>query len=407
MTSKKASISFIFATIFLDALGIGILIPILPDLIRRFSSDPTFVSHYFGYFISVYALMQFLASPILGALSDRFGRRPILLVSLGGAVLDYILMAYAPNLTILFIGRVIAGLTGASMTVATAYIADISDDNTRSANFGMIGAAFGLGFIIGPAIGGGVGTFGHEYPFLAAAGLNLLNFVFGLFILPESLPKELRRKVDFTKLNPFKSLVKIFTPSTNLALLWVYMLFVLAGQVHPSSWALLTEFKFKWTPADIGISLSVVGITAAVVQGGLTRVLIPKMGEWKALIWSILIGVIAFAGYAFANAGWVLYAILIPSSIAGIGGPALQSLISRETPSQEQGELQGVLVSLASLTAIVGPLIYTELFARMTKPEVVPPFPGAPYLLASLISIFCGIIIFIHYRGIKHENNSN
>lgn len=399
MKSRKASIPFIFATIFLDALGIGILIPILPDLIRRFSSDPSFVSHYFGYFISIYALMQFLASPVLGALSDRFGRRPVLLVSLAGAVLDYILMAYAPNLTILFIGRVIAGLTGASMTVATAYIADISDDKTRSANFGMIGAAFGMGFIIGPAIGGSVGSFGHEYPFLVAAGLNLLNFIFGLFILPESLPAELRRKVDFKKLNPFKSLSKILRPSPNLAMIWVYVLFVLAGQVHPSSWALLTQFKFNWSAADIGISLSIVGITAAIVQGVLTRILIPKMGEWNALFMSIGVGAIAFAGYAFANAGWVLYAILIPSSIAGIGGPALQSLISGETPSQEQGELQGTLVALASLTAIVGPLFYTELFARMTRPTISPQFPGAPYLMASLISVLCGIIIFFHYRG--------
>lgn len=398
MRSKTASVPFIFATIFLDALGIGILIPILPSLIRRFSADPNFVSHYFGYFISVYALMQLLASPILGALSDRFGRRPVLLVSLAGAVLDYILMAYAPNITVLFLGRVIAGLTGASMTVATAYMADISDDKTRSANFGLIGAAFGMGFIIGPAIGGGAGTFGAEYPFLAAAGLNLINFIFGYFILPESLPAHLRRKIDISKLNPFKSLVKILRPSPRVAMVWVYFLVVLSGQVHPSSWALLTEYKFQWTPADIGISLSVVGISVALVQGGLTRILIPRIGEWNALFLSIFVGIVAFAGYAFAESSWVLYAILIPSSIGGIGGPALQSLISRETPPQEQGELQGSLVSLSSLTAIVGPLLYTELFARMTRPELAAPFPGAPYLAASVICVICGVITWLHHR---------
>jgi DHA1 family tetracycline resistance protein-like MFS transporter len=401
MKSKKASVQFIFATILLDALGIGILIPIMPDLIRRFSSDPSFVSHYFGYFISVYALMQFMASPFLGALSDRFGRRPILLVSLAGAVLDYILMAFAPNLTILFIGRVIAGLTGASMTVATAYMADISDDKTRSANFGMIGAAFGLGFIIGPAIGGAVGSFGHEYPFLAAAGLNLLNFIFGLLILPESLPAELRRKVNFKSLNPFKSLAKILRPSPGLLMLWVYMLFVLAGQVHPSSWALLTSYKFQWSVTDIGISLSIVGIVMAIVQGGLTRILIPKMGERNSLFFSVTIAALAFAGYAFANASWMMYAILIPSAVSGIGGPALQSLISRETPSQEQGELQGTLVALASLTAIIGPLLYTGLFAQLTNPESSIQFPGAPYFAASLISVFSGVLVYVHFRKLK------
>lgn len=398
MNKKKASVQFIFATIFLDALGIGILIPVLPDLIRRFSDNADSVSHYFGYFISVYALMQFLASPILGALSDRFGRRPVLLVSLMGAVLDYILMAFAPNLTILFIGRVIAGLTGASMTVATAYMADISDDKNRAANFGLIGAAFGFGFIVGPAIGGFTGSLGHQYPFLVAAGLNLLNFIFGVFILPESLPKELRRKVELTKLNPLKSLVKILKPSPILALIWVNFLLYFAGQVHPASWALFTEFKFKWSPTDIGLSLSVVGIAMAVVQGGLTRILIPKLGEWRSVFIAIVVSTIAYAGYAYATESWMMYAILIPSSIAGIAGPALQSLISRDTPMQEQGELQGSLVALISLSAILGPLLYTELFARMTSSGVTTPFPGAPYVAASIITLLSGVIFILRPR---------
>lgn len=398
MNKKKASVHFIFATIFLDALGIGILIPVLPDLIRRFSDDASFVSHYYGYFISVYALMQFIASPILGSLSDRFGRRPVLLVSLMGAVLDYILMAFAPNLSVLFIGRVIAGLTGASMTVATAYMADISDDNNRAANFGLIGAAFGFGFIVGPAIGGFTGSLGHQYPFLAAAGLNLLNFIFGIFILPESLPKELRRQIDVKKLNPLKSLVKILKPSPILALIWVNFLLYLAGQVHPASWALFTEYKFKWSPTDIGLSLSVVGIASAIVQGGLTRILIPKLGEVRAVFVAIAISALAYAGYAYATESWMMYAILIPSSIAGIAGPALQSLISRETPPSEQGELQGTLVALISLTAIIGPLLYTELFAQMTSKSLESPFPGAPYVAAAIVSVISGVILAAHRR---------
>lgn len=399
MTTRTASVQFIFATIFLDALGIGILIPVLPGLIRRFSSDPGFISQYFGYFISVYALMQFLASPILGALSDRFGRRPVLLVSLLGAFLDYLLMAFAPNLSILFLGRVIAGLTGASMTVATAYMADISDDGNRSANFGMIGAAFGFGFIVGPALGGFIGSQGDHYPFLAAAVLNLLNFIFGLLILPESLPANLRRKIEMHKLNPLKSLTKVLKPSSTLALIWIYVLLYLAGQVHPSSWALFTHYKFNWSPTDIGFSLAVVGIATATVQGGLTRVLIPKLGEWSALFLSILISIVGYAAYAFASASWMLYAILIPASLAGLAGPALQSLISAKTPPQEQGELQGTLVALVSLTSIIGPLLYTNLFAQMTRQELANPFPGAPYIAASLICLISGLVIWVHHRN--------
>ena len=209
MKKSKASIVFIVITILLDAIGIGIVIPILPDVIRRFGSDPSFVSTYFGYFISVYALMQFLASPLLGSLSDRFGRRPVLLVSLLGAGLDYILMAFAPSMIFLFIGRIISGLTGASMTVASSYIADISDDHNRTSNFGLIGASFGVGFIVGPALGGFVGSYGHQWPFLLASFLSLSNFVFGLFILPESLPIDKRRNVEIARMNPFKSIGKI------------------------------------------------------------------------------------------------------------------------------------------------------------------------------------------------------
>jgi len=402
MKNTKARVQFVFATILLDALGIGILIPIMPDIIRRFSSDPSFVSQYYGYFISIYALMQFVASPILGSLSDRFGRRPVLLVSLLGAGLDYVLMAFAPNLWILFFGRIISGLTGASMTVATAYIADISDDSNRSANFGMIGAAFGLGFIIGPAIGGAVGSFGHQFPFLAAAVLNLLNFAFGLFILPESLLPELRRKVELTRLNPLKSLAKVFRPSPTLLLIWVYILLFLAGQAHPSIWTLYTQMKFNWSVTDVGWSLSAVGLSIALVQGGLTRVIVPKLGEWRSVIACIVINMLAFAGFAFANAGWMMYAILVPSALAGIGGPSLQSLISKNVPPQEQGELQGTLVSLGSLTAIIGPLLYTSLFSQFTQSQSQIQFPGVSYLAAAIICLFSGVLILFTSKP-SHE----
>ena len=388
--SRSASVRFIFATIFLDALGIGLLVPVFPEVIRRFGSDPQFVNHYFGYFISVYALMQFLASPVLGSISDRYGRRPVLLVSLLGAGLDYLLMAFAPTLGILFAGRVVSGLTGASMTVASSYMADISDDSNRSANFGMIGAAFGLGFIIGPGIGGLLGHYGAQAPFIGAAVMNILNFIFGYFILPESLSEDHRRHILLSNLNPFRSLLKVFKPSAvGATLVWIYLLIYLAGQSHPSIWTLYTQYKFNWTSFEVGLSLSAVGVMVAIGQGYLTRIIIPKLGERKSLIMGLWVYVISFAAYALATKSWMMYAILPSIALSSIAGPALQSLISKNTPPKEQGELQGSLISIASLTAIAGPLLYTGLFASFTTSEAKWYFPGMPYLVASLICLIC------------------
>lgn len=395
---RKASVPFIFGTIFLDSLGIGIVLPILPDLIRRFNSNPEFVSHYLGYFMAVYALMQFVASPVLGSLSDRFGRRPILIFSLLGAGLDYLVMAFAPNLTVLFIGRLISGLTGASFTVATAYMADISDDSNRSANFGMIGAAFGLGFIVGPAIGGLMGHFGPTAPFVAAAVLNLLNFAFGYFVLPESLSAENRRKIEWKKLNPFTSLVKVFSHKNISILIWVYVLLYLAGNSHPSIWALYTEMKFGWSPIQVGISLACVGIATAIVQGGLIRVIIPKLGEARSLFAGTAVYVVSFLAFAFATEGWMIYLILFPSAFDGIAGPAIQSLITAKVPADEQGELQGSLVSLGSLTSVIAPLFYTFVFAEFSKPTAPVQFLGMPYIMAAVISVAA---LYLAYLGVR------
>lgn len=393
MQSKSASVRFIFATIFLDALGIGILIPVFPDVIRRFGHDPSFVNHYYGYFISIYALMQFLASPILGSLSDRFGRRPVLLISLLGAGLDYLLMAFAPTLGILFAGRIVSGLTGASMTVASSYMADISDDTNRSANFGMIGAAFGLGFIVGPGLGGLLGHLGHQAPFIAAAVFNLLNFAFGYFILPESLDEAHRRKVELKKLNPFHSLFKLlFQPGMRI-LIWIYLLLYLAGQVHPSVWTLYTQYKFNWSAFEVGMSLSFVGISVALTQGYLTRIFVPKWGELNALRIGIIFYILDFIALAFATQGWMMYAIIAVTTLSGITGPASQSLISKDIPPSEQGELQGTLISIASLTAILVPLFYTDLFARFTNGSMGIQFSGSAYFAAGLISILAMILL--------------
>ncbi|MNJ92644.1 Tetracycline resistance protein, class C [compost metagenome] len=393
MKTSKAGIWFIFVTVALDMVGIGLVIPSLPDIMRRFVSSETSVSEYFGYFIAIYACMQFIASPLLGAISDLFGRRSILLVSLLIAGLDYILMAYAPTLEILFLGRIIAGLTGANITVAMAYVADVSDNTNRATNFGMIGAAFGLGFIIGPAIGGLLGHHGPEYPFLAAAVMNLLNFCFGLFVLPESLPKEKRRRFSWAKVNPFHSLASVFKSKGLVTLLSVYFLFQLAGQTHGSIWTLYTESRFGWTTREVGISLAVVGVLSALAQGWFSRIIIPSLGEYRTVVWGAFGYALTFAAFGLATQGWMMYSILVVSAVFWASMPALQSLISHTTPSEEQGELQGSLVSLSSLASIVNPLVTTQLFAFFSASQRTVTIPGAPYFFAAVVCVISWVII--------------
>jgi DHA1 family tetracycline resistance protein-like MFS transporter len=382
-STRKASTLFIFITLAIDAIGLGIVIPVLPDVVRKFIADEGSVARIYGLFVATYALLQFASSPLLGRISDRYGRRPILLLSLLGAGLDYVFMAFAPTLPLLFVGRVISGISGASFTVATAYIADISDDSNRSKNFGVIGAGFGLGFILGPAIGGALASYGTIYPFLAAAAFNLLNFLFGLFVLPESLPLDRRRDFDVSALNPLKSLAVLAKMPAIRALVVVHFLMQLAGQTHPSIWTLYTEHRYGWTPAQVGISLGVVGFLSALSQGALTGPLVKLFGERRIMSLGSLGEAISFTLFGLAASGTMLYAVLVFSSIFWAAHPALQSLISREIPANEQGELQGALMSLTSLTSIINPLIMTSLFAATTSREAGLYLPGSPYLLAA------------------------
>ncbi len=384
---RSAAVRFIFVTILLDAAGIGILIPVLPDVLRRFSSDPAVVSQRFGLFIGAYAFMQFFASPVLGTLSDRHGRRPILLGSLLGAALDYLFMAFAPTLPLLFVGRAISGLTGASMTVASSYMADISDEKTRSANFGMIGAGWGLGFIVGPLTGGLLAGLGPTAPFIAAALLNGINFLYGLFLLPESLPPERRRRIETRNLNPVGSILRVLRPSAFSVFVWIYFFVMLAGQIHPVNWTLYTQTKFGWTSWQVGLSLSFVGVMIAVAQGGLTRVIVPRLGEGLSLTLGLSIYAVTFAAFALATRGWMMYAIVVFFSLSGITMPSLQSILARHVPPGRQGELQGSLVSLSSAASICAPILYTGLFVRFTGPDAPVYFPGAAYLGASAICV--------------------
>jgi len=391
--SQKKSIYFIFTTIVLDMLGIGLIIPVLPDVIRRFSTDPHVVTQMFGYFVAVYAFIQFLASPILGSLSDRFGRRPILLSSLLGASIDYVFMALAPTLPLLFVGRVVSGLTGASMTVANSYIADISDDSNRSANFGMIGAAFGIGFIGGPLIGGALSHWGASAPFLAAATLNFLNFIFGIFILPESLAPEHRRKIEVRKLNPFASVKKLFTNKAIISFVIGYALLILAGSVHPSIWTLYTEKKFAWTSWQVGLSLSFVGLVFGASQGLFTKKLVPKWGEVNSLKIGMVFYFVGYVFYGLVPEGWMIYGVILFSSLSGLAMPCLQSLLTKQIPANQQGELQGGLVSISSIASVCAPLLYASSFNWAISKSAAGIVLGLPYYIAAMIVLLCWILV--------------
>ncbi len=375
-------------------LGIGIIIPVLPDVIRRFSTDPNDVTQLFGYFVATYAFMQFFASPILGSLSDRFGRRPVLLSSLFGASIDYIFMALAPTLPLLFVGRVISGLTGAGITVANSYIADISDDSNRSANFGMIGAAFGIGFIAGPLMGGALGHVSPIAPFFAAAGLNFVNFLFGFFILPESLAPEHRREINFKKLHPFSSIKKLLENKSIIYFILAYALLFLAGNVHPSIWTLYTEYKFGWTSFEVGLSLSFVGVVSVFSQIVLTKKLVPRWGEKKALKIGLIFNMLGFLFYALAPYGSLMYVVMLTSCLSALAMPCLQSLMTKEIAPDRQGELQGGLVSLSSVSSICAPLLYTVTFNWAVRSEHNSKFlVGLPYFIAAFIALICWVLV--------------
>lgn len=385
---------FILITLAIDAMGLGIVIPVLPDVIRRFISGEAQVSRIYGYFIALYALMQFIASPLLGSLSDRYGRRPILLLSLFGAAVDYLFMAFAGTLPLLFLGRLIAGISGASYTVASAYVADISDDSNRSKNFGVIGAGFGLGFIAGPAVGGLLASYRPEYAFIAAAALNGLNFLFGFFVLPESLALENRRPFSWQALNPFRSLMQVFRLKSIRALLVVHVLFQFGGQTHPSIWTLYTRHRFEWTPSQVGLSLAAVGLLSAISQGVLTGYFVKKFGERKVLSIGTLGEAISFAFFGIASTGTFLYITLLFSSVFWAAPPTLQSLISREVPANEQGELQGSLMSLTSITAVINPLVMTTLFSMTSNPNSAPYLPGAVYFFAGFLILIAWMVVY-------------
>ncbi len=401
-SNRQAAIGFIFITLLIDVMGWGLIIPVMPKLISELKHIPiNEASAYGGLLLSAYAITQFLFAPVIGNLSDKYGRRPVLLSSLLGFGIDYIILALAPTYAWLFIGRIIAGITGASFTTAAAYISDISTPETRAKNFGMIGAAFGLGFVIGPALGGLLAGWGVRAPFYAAAGLCLLNTLYGYFVLPESLSKENRRAFHWKRANPFGSLQFLRKTPGISQLAICFFLIYLASQAVQGNWNFFTIHRFGWKESMVGISLAVVGLLVGGVQAGLTRVINPKIGDKKSVLLGLSLYTIGLVLFAFASETWMMFAFLIPYCLGGIANPSLQSTIAGYVQPNQQGELQGALTGLMSLSTIIGPLIMNNLFTYFTSDKAPFYFPGISFLLAAVFMLMSFIIAWLALNKIK------
>ena len=393
MKSKKTALLFIFITILVDVIGIGIIAPIIPEFIMQLTGEGNHMAVIYGMWLTTaFAGMQFFFSPVMGEISDRYGRKPILLLSLLGLSFDYLVHAWAPTLIWLFVGRFLAGITGASVTVATAYIADISTLEDKAKNFGLIGAAFGLGFIIGPGIGGYFGEIDIRLPFYIAAGLTFANFLFGWFVVPESLSQENRRPINVLKMIPGVSLVALRNYKGVLLLIAAFFLANLAGQALPSVWSYFCIEGFDWNPKQIGVSLVVVGLLVAFVQGFLVGRAVEWFGKRKVVTFGFLLWTLGMFLFSQATEPWMLYAFLIPYALGGVAGPTVQGIISNQVSEKEQGNLQGSITGLVSVTAILGQLIFAPVFYFFIRPETTFYFPGASFALAAVLLLIAFLL---------------
>jgi len=385
--SRRAAAAVVLATVLIDVMGLGIILPVTPELIRELTGESlSEAARDGGWLWFSYALMQFFCAPILGGLSDRFGRRPVLLGSLLAFGVDYLVMGFAPTLAWLFAGRVMAGAAGSAYTTGYAYMADVSPPEQRAQNFGLIGAAFGVGFIVGPAVGGLLGELGPRAPFFVAGGLALANFAFGYFMLRESLPPERRRGFEARRANPLGTLVQLRRYPAVLGLAAATFCWQLGHQALPATWSFYTMYKFGWSEAAVGASLAFVGILMATSQAGLTRVLIPRIGERTTAAIALTCATLAFAGYAFASSTAAMYGFMLLWLLAAMGYPSLNALMSQRVPVDAQGELQGGVASLFGLAAIVGPPLMAQLFGAFAQGVGGVVFPGAAFLCASLLT---------------------
>ena len=391
MSKRTPALGFIFVTVLIDVIGIGIIIPVMPQLLEELGAGSAGeASVTGGLLLSSYAVMQFFFAPILGGLSDKYGRRLIILISLFGLTVDYLFLAMAPTIALLFVGRLIAGIGGASFTTASAYIADVSSPEKRAQNFGILGAAFGLGFVLGPAIGGFLGEIGSRIPFFAAAGLTLLNWIYGFFILPESLAKENRREFSWKRANPVGSLKQLrMRPMMVGMIISIFIIYIATHSVN-SNWSFFNEEVFDWSPKQIGLSLTYVGILVSIVQALLVKVFIKKFGVQVAIYTGLAFNCIGLILFSFMFKEWMVYAFTTVYVLGGIAGPSIQGIMSNMVPANEQGELMGAITSLQNLANIIGPFVMTGIFFYFTSQSDFY-FPGAAFALGAvliLLSIF-------------------
>jgi MFS transporter, DHA1 family, tetracycline resistance protein len=385
---RKHAVVFVAITVLLDAVGFGLIVPVMPALLIELTGESiSRVAIYGGWLAFVYAILQFLFAPVLGNLSDRYGRRPVLLAAIAALGLDYIVLGMAPTLGWLFLGRAIAGIAGASFTPAYAYIADVTPLERRAQNFGMIGGAFGAGFIIGPALGGVLGDLGPRAPFFAAAALSLLNFAYGYFVLDESLPVERRRPFAWRRANPLGALLQVRRHPGVVGLLGAFFLWMVGHQVMPATWSFYTTFRFGWSEGMIGLSLAAVGVVMVTSQMTLLRALIPRLGERRTALMGIVVATVGFIGYGTATVGWMMFAWLTTWFLGAIVTPTTNALMTQRIPADAQGELQGAIASLQSLSAIVGPPLMTYLFSVFSSSRAPIHLPGAAFFAAALLSL--------------------
>ena len=395
----KKAFMFVLVTVLIDMIGFGLIMPVLPELIIELTdSSVANAALWGGALASIYALMNFLFGPILGNLSDRFGRRPVLLMSMASLGVDFLIMALSQNIWMLFLGRLLAGISGATFSTANAYIADTTEPEDRGGAFGMIGAAFGLGFILGPVLGGLLGDIDNRLPFFVAAGLSALNVLYGLFVLPESLAPENRRSFSLARANPFGA-IKHFSKLPHIYwLLIAIFMYALAHGVFPAIWNYFGIAKFDWSPKEVGLSLGLVGVSAFFVQGGLTGHAIKRFGEETTAKFALAVNYLGMIGLALAGQPWMAYVLIVGFGFSGMFNPSIQAIMSQRTPKDAQGELQGATASLMSLAHMITPIIMTFTFFQFTKEDSQIYLPGAPFLLAAAIA---GLAYFPLVWGLK------
>ena len=411
MTAKDGSghrkaISFVFVTVLIDAMGIGIIIPVMPDLIRELGGlslgSAAVVG---GYLTFVYALMQFTSGPTLGNLSDRFGRRPVLLVSLFALAADYLIMGFAPTLWLLFVGRALAGVAGATYSTANAFIADISPPERRAQNFGLLGAGFGVGFVAGPLIGGLAGELGTRAPFFAAAAIAIANFAWGAFVMPETLARDRRRSFRWRRANPLGAARQI---ARMPALSWFFLamfLYEIGHHVYPAIWSFYTKEAFAWSNAEVGLSLAVVGVCFAVVQGWLIRLIIPRAGEAGTVWIGFAVSIAGLIFFGFATEGWMIYAALPLTAFGALITPALTGVMSNQVSERAQGELQGALASLLGITMIISPLLMTQIFGYFVSDSAPVYLPGAAFLGAAVLMLTALVPLYLGLRRVAQRHS--